>query len=151
MLGKSEKGSNAGMPIMAIVAAICTLAGIAVIFQVVGSVGSQTGQDHDLRELVDLGAADENKCQDVAGDAETESVTAISVDVDIRSAAEIIKTESQFILDYDDGSDETFRVPNESCTVVMENDTLSTGSYTVQIEHTGESDEGLPKIVVEAY
>jgi hypothetical protein len=151
MLGKSEKGSNAGMPIMAIVAAICTLAGIAVIFQVVGSVGSQTGQDHDLRELVDLGAAVENKCQDVAGDAETESVTAISVDVDIRSAAEINKTESQFILDYDDGSDETFRVPNESCTVVMENDTLSTGSYTVQIEHTGESDEGLPKIVVEAY
>lgn len=151
MLKRSEKGSSSGMPIMAVVAAICTLAGIAVIFQVVGSVGSQTGQDHDLRELVDLGAAVENKCQDVAGEAETESVTAISLDIDIRSAAVLNKTESQFILDYDDNGEETFRIPNESCTVEMSNDSLSTGSYNVHIEHTGESDEGLPKIVVEAY
>lgn len=162
MFNRFSKGSNSGMPILAIVAVIGTLAGIGVIYQVVGSVGSQTGQDHDVRELVELGSAVENKCEDISGDTSSESVTPISIDIDLRSSGSIVKERDQFRLSYEGSSDETYSIPNESCAVVMcmpgedceeePGESLNTGSYTVEISHDGETDEeNLPKIVVDAF
>lgn len=161
MFKRLRKGSNSGMPILAIVAVIGTLAGIGVIFQVVGSVGSQTGQDHDKRELVELGSAVENKCEDISGDTDSESVIPISIEIELRSSGSILKEEDQFRLAYNSSS-ETYSIPNESCTVVMcipgedckadPQESLTTGEYTVEISHTGESEsENLPKIKVEAF
>lgn len=149
MLQKYRKGSNSGMPILAIVAVVCTLAGLAVIFQVVGSVGSQTGQDHDKRQLVDLGAAVENKCQDISGDTNSQSVIPISKDIELRANTELEKEEDQFILRTENQVIDTYSIPNESCEVNMDASPLSTGSYNVQISHNGENGEGLPKIQIE--
>lgn len=137
------------MPILSIVAVICTLVGIGVIFQVVGSVGSQTGQDHDKRQLVDLGAAVENKCQDISGDTNSESVIPISKDIELRANTELVKDENQFTLRTDNEVVDTYSIPNESCEVNMDDSPLSTGSYNVQISHNGENGEGLPKIEIE--
>lgn len=137
------------MPILAIVGVICTLAGIAVIFQVVGSVGSQTGQDHDKRQLVELGSAVENKCMDLAGDTNSQSVIPISKDIELRANTELQKEEGQFSLETESEIVDTYSIPNESCQVNMDTSPLDTGEYNIQISHNGENDEGLPIIQVE--
>lgn len=149
MLYKFRKGNKAGMPILIIVAVMTTLVGTGVIYQVVNSIGGQTGQDHDARELSELGSAIENKCTDLTGTSDTTSVTAISVDVDINSGATLSRKDDELQLDYSGEGADSYGLP-EDCTVNVnfgQNGNLSTGNH--QVEVSGQVQNGDVTITVE--
>ncbi|AOV95393.1 hypothetical protein AQV86_05760 [Nanohaloarchaea archaeon SG9] len=160
MFSRLRKGTNSGMPIIAVVAVIGSLAGMGVIFQVIGGVGTETGQDHDRRELNDIGSAIENKCTDVAGNSDTSSVTSIDVSVDLKTDSELGSAsgesgEGEYIseleLSFSD-STETYDLPSDSCDIEWMNDTLGTGQYQFTVSQDGysDSDNDVPIIRVEA-
>jgi len=163
MLQRFRKGSNSGMPIIAVVAVIGALAGMGVMFQVIGGVGTETGQDHDRRELTDIGSAIENKCTDLSGDSDTSSVTSISVSVELQTDSHLGPSDEgseegeeymdELDLDFEGSSDtESYDLPSDSCDIEWMNETLPTGQYQFSISHEGYSDSGedVPVIRVEA-
>ena len=147
MFKKFSKGSNSGMPILAVVAVMTTLAGMGVIYQVVGSIGSQTGQDHDRRELTELGSAIENKCTDLSGTSDTTSVVAISVEVQINSDATLKEEGNQLKMQYGGEDEDTYTLP-DSCDINVNFGELESGNHQIEVsgDKNGNND---PEITVE--
>lgn len=142
MLRKFKKGSSSGMPILAIVGVVATLAGIGVIFQVIGNVGTQTGEDHDRRNLVDLGASIENKCTDVSTE-DNPSTVPITVEFVLKSDTTLKSTEadddqyiSQLYLDFSD-SNRYYDLPSDTCNIefLNESDNIGPGQYQGTVSH----------------
>jgi len=156
MLKKFSKGSNSGMSIRGIGPVISSLAGLGVIYQVVGTVGAETGQDHDRAELQDLGSAIENKCTDLAGTSDSTSFTAITVDTEIRSDATLSPQGEdgnlRLQMSYGSESDtDSYELPGDECDITITlNDDNELGPGQYQIEVSGEDDgSGDPEITVE--
>lgn len=156
MSKRFRKGSSEGMPILAIVGVVATLAGLGVIFQVIGNVSNQTGEDYDRRELFDLGASIENKCADVSSETSDSSVTPITVGVEIRSDVQIKSTpadNNDFIdslyLDFEQ-DETTYNLPADTCDInyMNESDTIDAGQYQAVVEHTGSGSNDKPNIKV---
>lgn len=150
MLEKFRKGSNSGMPIIAVVAVIGALAGMGVIFQVINGVGAETGQDHDRRQLTDLGSAIENKCEDLSSGSDATSITSIDVSVELQTESELRpgnendggeEYNDMLVLEFTDSS-ESYDLPTEDCSVNIVNDSIPTGTHSVQVSHNGYSDTG---------
>ena len=135
------------MPILAVVAVMTTLAGMGVIYQVVGSIGSQTGQDHDRRELTELGSAIENKCTDLSGTSDTTSVVPISVEVQINSDATLKEEGNQLKMQYGGEDEDTYTLP-DSCDINVNFGELESGNHQIEVsgDKNGNND---PEITVE--
>jgi mevalonate kinase len=142
MLGKYRKGSNAGMPIIAVVAVIGALAGMGVIFQVISGVGTETGQDHDRRQLTDLGSAIENKCEDLSSGSDATSITSIDVSVELQTDSELRPEDpeedynSKLVLEFSDSS-QSYNLPSDDCKINIVNESIPTGQHQVQVSHNG--------------
>lgn len=158
MLGKYRKGSNAGMPIIAVVAVIGALAGMGVIFQVISGVGTETGQDHDRRQLTDLGSAIESKCEDLSSESDATSITSIEVSVELQTDSELRPGDPEeedyndmLVLQFSDSS-QSYDLPTDGCSVNIVNESIPTGQHSVEVSHNGysDSDEGVPVIRVVA-
>lgn len=143
-----SKGSSPGMPILAVVGVLCTLAGIGIIFNVTQGLGTKTAEDHDNRELVDLGNAINNKCLDVSGESSTTSVTGISVDFELRNSENLRKENGKLKVDSPDGTIE-YSIPTDTCNINLLNDSIDIGQYTMSITHE-DGTENPPEINVEA-
>lgn len=157
MLEKFRKGSNSGMPIIAVVAVIGALAGMGVMFQVISGVGTETGQDHDRRQLSDLGSAIENKCADISSGSDATSITSIDVSVELQTDSELRPGDEDeqyndmLVLEFSDSS-QSYDLPTDDCSIEIINDSIPTGQHQVQVSHDGYSDSGedVPVIRVEA-
>ena len=158
MLEKFRKGSNSGMPIIAVVAVIGALAGMGVMFQVISGVGTETGQDHDRRQLSDVGSAIENKCADLSSGSDATSITSIDVSVELQTDSELRPGDPEeedyndmLVLEFSDSS-QTYDLPTEDCKVNIVNESIPTGQHQVQVSQNGhfENDDDVPVIRVVA-
>lgn len=148
LLSTESKGSSPGMPILAVVGVLCTLAGIGIIFNVTQSLGTKTAEDHDHRELVDLGNAINNKCTDVSGESSTTSVTGITVDFELRNSESLRKEDGKLKADSPDGTI-SYDIYTDTCNINLLNDSIDIGTYTMSITYE-DGTENPPVINVEA-
>lgn len=146
MLEKFRKGSNSGMPIIAVVAVIGALAGMGVMFQVISGVGTETGQDHDRRQLTALGSAIENKCTDLSSGSDATGITSIDVSVELQTDSELRPGDpdeedynDMLVLEFSDSS-QSYDLPTDDCSVNIVNDSMPTGQHQVEVSHNGYSD-----------
>lgn len=148
LLSTKSKGSSPGMPILAVVGVLCTLAGIGIIFNVTQGLGTKTAEDHDHRELVDLGNAINNKCLDVSGESSTTSVTGITVDFELRNSESLEKEDGELKLQTADGP-VSYGIHTDTCDINLLNDSIDIGTYTMSVTYE-DGTENPPVINVEA-
>lgn len=158
MLREFRKGTNSGMPIIAIVAVIGSLAGMGVMFQVISGVGSQTGQDADRRQLTDLGSSIDNKCEDLSSNSDATSVTSIDVTVELKTDSTLKGIEvdgdesliTKLKLEFSGGTDATnYDLPSDNCDIMPSNFPLESGQHQVEVSGEANGDDE-PIIRVEA-
>lgn len=143
---KFNKGSTEGMPILAVVGVIATLAGLSVIFGMIGSVSSQTGSNHDQKQLNNLASSINNKCLDIAGDSGTSSSTAMTVDIELRRANQFNATGNQLRISFPESGDYTESLSDEKCSYNFVGFPVDGGQYTVTVSQVEDTTEIKVKI-----